>query len=136
MFLISYKTLISLHNDFITMLKKILVADDDESIVDALTWMLESYGYEVVSTYDGSRVAAAMLQIPALLVLDTWMSGIDGRDVCKAVKTNPLTSHIPVLMISASHEIRESALLAGADDFLAKPFEMHIFLDLVSTLCL
>ena len=115
-------------------LKKILLADDDEGIVDALSIILEVNGYAVEATLDGSRVTGMLADAPDLIILDTWMSGIDGRDVCREIKTNPSTSNIPVLMISASHEIRESALNAGADQFMEKPFEMHHLLKTVAAL--
>ena len=65
------------------------------------------------------------MELPDLLLLDIWMSGEDGRDICKKLKQSELTKNIPVIMVSASKDIKESALAAGADDFLAKPFEMN-----------
>lgn len=114
--------------------KKIFIADDDEAIVDATSLMLEMEGYEVSHTLNGAAVHAALLQRPDLLVLDIWMSGIDGRDVCRQVKADPATGDVPVLMISASREIRESALASGADDFLAKPFDMYELLHKINKL--
>ncbi len=113
---------------------KILLADDDEGIVDSITMMLEIVGYQVSSTYDGDKVIPGLQESPDLVILDTWMSGVDGREVCKAIKSNPATSHIPVLMISASHEIKESALAVGADQFISKPFEMNEFLSIIERL--
>ena len=104
--------------------KKILIADDDPGIVDAIEMMLEFEGYEVTSTPDGSTVLQLNDELPDLLLLDIWMSGEDGRDICKKLKSNEATRHLPILMISASRDIRESAMDSGADDFLAKPFEM------------
>jgi CheY-like chemotaxis protein len=62
------------------------------------------------------------------------MSGEDGRDICKKLKQDPLTKNIPVIMISASRDIKESAMEAGADDFLAKPFEMDDLLKKIEDL--
>jgi len=112
-----------------TTLQKIFIADDDEAIVDAISLMLEVMGYEVEYTLSGAKIAARMQSIPDLLLLDIWMSGIDGRDVCRQLKADPKTQNIPVLMISASRDIRESAMASGADDFLAKPFEMDMLLE-------
>jgi DNA-binding response OmpR family regulator len=53
------------------------------------------------------------------------MSGVDGRDICKYLKQQDDTKKIPILMLSASRDIEESAMQACADDFLAKPFEMN-----------
>lgn len=104
--------------------KKILVADDDPAILDAIKIILEMEGYEVGTTVDGETVAKMFEEQPHLLLLDIWMSGQDGRDICKALKAQDSTKHIPIIMVSASRDIKKSALEAGADDFLAKPFEL------------
>ncbi|MCX2573165.1 response regulator [Pedobacter sandarakinus] len=114
--------------------KKILIADDDEGIVDAVTMILEVMGYDVESTYDGGTVIEAVKNKPDLILLDIWMSGHDGRDICKALKNNPLYNQIPILMISASRDIKQSALDAGANDFMEKPFEMDSLLSKVDHL--
>ncbi len=113
------------------MAKKILVADDDPAIVEATTLILEEFGYNVDSTVDGRTVYALQKDLPDLLLLDIWMSGEDGRDICKHLKKAVATKHIPVIMISASRDIRQSAQEAGADDFLAKPFNMDELMEKV-----
>jgi DNA-binding response OmpR family regulator len=114
--------------------KRILIADDDAGIVDATSLILEVMGYEVSSTLDGSKVTEIIKDKPDLLLLDIWMSGIDGRDVCRQLKANEDTQDIPVLMISASRDIKDSALDSGANDFLEKPFEMDELLERVERL--
>ncbi len=114
--------------------KKIFIADDDEGIVDATTMILEIMGYEVGYTYNGSQVPDALKNKPDLLMLDIWMSGVDGRDICRQVKADPKTKDIPVLMISASRDIRDSALASGANDFLEKPFDMDVLMEKVKNL--
>lgn len=114
--------------------KKILIADDDEGIVDAVTMILEVMGYEVEYTYDGGTVIDAVKNKPDLILLDIWMSGYDGRDICRQLKSNPEYREIPVLMISASRDIKQSALDAGANDFMEKPFEMDSLLNKVDFL--
>ncbi|MEH3111976.1 response regulator [Pedobacter terrae] len=114
--------------------KKILIADDDEGIVDAITMILEVMGYDVEFTYDGGAVIDAVKNKPDLIMLDIWMSGYDGRDICKQLKNDPQFKGIPILMISASRDIRQSALDAGANDFMEKPFEMDSLLNRVEIL--
>lgn len=114
--------------------KKILIADDDPGIVDAIEMMLEFEGYDVTSTPDGSEVLKLENDLPDLLLLDIWMSGEDGRDICRKLKSDKATAHLPVLMISASRDIKQSAMDAGADDFLAKPFEMNALLQKIKNL--
>ncbi len=106
------------------LLKRVMIADDDAGILNAVQAMLEFGGYEVSSTYDGATILAMQDNFPDLLLLDIWMSGTDGRDVCKTLKNQNLTRDMPIIMISASTELEKSAKEAGADDFLEKPFDM------------
>ena len=103
---------------------KILVADDDPGIVDALQLVLEEADYEVQTTTDGSTVKKADQLLPDVILLDIWMSGEDGRDICRLLKSQKVTQNIPVIMISATSDLAQSAKAAGADDFLPKPFQM------------
>lgn len=109
--------------------KKIIVADDDPAILDAIRLMLEFEGYDVECFPNGNGLLEMDRNAPDLLLLDIWMSGTDGRDLCQQLKQQESTRDIPVIMISASHDIESSALAAGADDFLAKPFDINDLLD-------
>lgn len=111
-----------------------MIADDDPGIVDAIEMLLEFEGYQVTSTVDGADVLDLKDSLPDLLLLDIWMSGEDGRDICKKLKLQDTTKNLPVIMISASRDIKESAMAAGADDFLAKPFEMNELLNKIKKL--
>jgi DNA-binding response OmpR family regulator len=102
---------------------KIMIADDDAGIVDSISMILEFAGYDVSSTMNGATLLK-MESLPDLLLLDIWMSGVDGRDICRALKKNEATSKLPIVMISASKDIEASAKDAGANDFLPKPFDM------------
>ena len=109
--------------------KKILIADDDPGILDAIGIMLEFEGYEVQSASNSAALLSMENGLPDLLLLDIWMSGTDGRDVCRYLKQKESTRKIPIVMISASKDIENSAREVGADDFLAKPFEMDSLLE-------
>jgi DNA-binding response OmpR family regulator len=113
------------------MKKRILIADDDTAIIDALQVMFELEGYEVEISLDGETFYKAKQRQPDVILLDIWLSGRDGRDICRFLKKNKLTKHIPTLMISASSGVEKSAIAAGADDFISKPFEMDLLLDKV-----
>lgn len=106
-----------------------MIADDDPGILDAVEAMLEFGGYEVSSTPNGATVLDIKTDFPDLLLLDIWMSGTDGRDVCKQLKAQASTRDMPIIMISASTELEKSAKEAGADDFLEKPFDMDELLE-------
>lgn len=105
--------------------KRIVIADDDPTIVEATVLLLEEFDYEVKSTVDGNTIYSIKEPFPDLFLLDIWMSGQDGREICRYLKSSSQTEHIPVIMISASRNIERSAMEAGADDFLAKPFTMN-----------
>ena len=104
-----------------------MVADDDAGIVDAVVAMLEFEGYAVDTTLEGEAVLT-LNELPDLLLLDIWMSGTDGRNICRALRQQERTRHLPVIMFSASSKLKESAIAAGANDFLEKPFEFEALL--------
>ena len=112
--------------------KRITVADDDPGILDAVGMMLEMEGYVVNATLNGNTVLTSQNELPDIYVLDIWMSGSDGRELCKQLKSDEKTKHIPVILISASNDLKRSAETAGADDFLAKPFEIDALLEKVA----
>ena len=107
---------------------KVLIVDDDPAILDAVSLILEDEGYEVAAAVGGNIVRIAEQERPDIVLLDIRLSGQDGRDVCRALKTTPATAHVPVLMISANQQGAAYAQQAGADDYLAKPFELDDFL--------
>ncbi|MEP7252289.1 MAG: response regulator transcription factor [Ginsengibacter sp.] len=111
-------------------MKKILVADDDQGIVDVMQILLEDDGYEVITTLDGKKVKALCQQKPDLVFLDIWMSGVDGKTICQELKADISTRSIPVIMFSANRDTKEIALECGADDFILKPFEISDLLAL------
>lgn len=109
----------------------ITLADDDPGILDAVGMMLEMEGYTVWATPNGNNILHTET-LPDCYVLDIWMSGSDGRDLCRKLKADERTRHIPVILISASNDLERSAALAGADDFLAKPFEIDMLLQKIA----
>ena len=104
--------------------KNIMVIDDDPAILDSIGMLLEFEGYRVTVCSDAAGLLLMESELPDLLLLDIWMSGTDGRDICKQLKQKSSTKNIPVVLISASREIEKSAKQAGANDFLSKPFEL------------
>ena len=104
--------------------KKILIVDDDPGILDALTLFLEEVGYEVEATDDGTTLRAFPNGHPDLLLLDIWLSGWLGRDICIFLKSQEATKRLPIILVSANKDTESIAREAGADDFLTKPFEL------------
>jgi DNA-binding response OmpR family regulator len=111
--------------------KKILVTDDDPAILEVITLILEDAGYEVKTTDNGKTEKCAREFSPDLILLDIWMAGVDGRDICKSLKAQKKTTRIPIIMISANKDAEKIALVAGANGFIAKPFEMKHLLSMV-----
>ena len=101
-----------------------MIADDDPAIVDAIEMILSFEGYDVTSTVNGATIRDMKEELPDLLLLDIWMSGEDGKEICKKLKNQSYTKSIPIILISASRDLEKSALSAGADDFIEKPFQM------------
>lgn len=105
--------------------KKILVVDDDPDIVDFLHDLLELEGYTVKAT-----VRVDLLEklpngdVPDLILLDVFLSGRDGREIVRYLKNQEETRQIPVIMFSAHPGTEATVREAGADDFLAKPFDL------------
>ena len=104
----------------------VLCVDDNEDMRLMVREVLQSAGHETDLAADGlSALASIQEREPDLLVLDLVMPGMSGLDVCRAVKLNPFTARIPILMLTAQGDIKHkvAAFEAGADDYLAKPFE-------------
>jgi CheY-like chemotaxis protein len=105
--------------------KKLLVVDDEQDILEFLKVILEEEGYTVVTTDKDEYLEQLNNDIPPdLILLDMLLSGKDGREIVKYLKLQEKTKHIPIIMFSAHPNAKESARQAGADDFVAKPFEI------------
>ena len=114
------------------MRKRILVADDEPGIGDMLQLMLSDAGYEVEIEVDGQAVQQMAEPFPDLLLLDIRLSGMDGRTICRQLKSQAATHHLPIIILSAHKDTRQIARDAGADAFLVKPFDMEDLLALVA----
>jgi DNA-binding response OmpR family regulator len=117
------------------MSKRILAVDDDSDILDVLRIILEEEGYEVFTLANAKHVFDEVERNrPDLILLDVMLGGLDGRDICKALKEHLLFRDIPVVMISASHNLDTLLLSPGApDNFLAKPFDIDHLVEMVRT---
>ncbi len=113
------------------MRKKILVIDDDSDILEILGLLLTGEGYEVNMLTHGDSIFESIKDFqPDLLLLDVMLAGMDGRVICKNIKENQLTSLLPVILISGTHDLKNSLHLPGApNDFIAKPFDIGILLE-------
>jgi two-component system alkaline phosphatase synthesis response regulator PhoP len=105
--------------------KRILVVDDEIYIVHILEFSLSMEGYEVVTASDGEEALAKIEQeTPDLVVLDIMMPGMDGYEVCRAIRAEEETRELPVILLSAKGRSidQEAGMAVGADDYMVKPF--------------
>jgi two-component system phosphate regulon response regulator PhoB len=103
----------------------ILIIEDEEDIVDLVEYHLKHAGFSVLKALDGpSGLEIAKKNRPCLVILDLMLPGMDGKDICRALKSNPLTRSIPILMLTAKTEEvdRVIGFELGADDYVTKPF--------------
>jgi DNA-binding response OmpR family regulator len=105
--------------------RTVLVADDDEDILELVSFRLERAGYEVVTARDGAAaLATAQERLPDLAVLDVMMPGLNGYEVTQRLRADDATRDIPVILLTA--RVQEAdvnrGFEAGADDYLRKPF--------------
>ena len=105
---------------------KILVVDDEQSILELLEFNLKKNGYETLTAADG-REALQKAEGTDLILLDLMLPEIDGIEVCRRLKTAAKTADIPIIMLTAKAEEvdRIIGLEMGADDYVAKPFSMR-----------
>ena len=104
-------------------MKQIIVTDDDPSMRDIFQLILQRAGYLVTSYSNGDILLSNGFAPPDLFILDKQLSGMDGLDICRFLKSQESTKNIPVIMISASPYVAQLASDAGADDFIEKPFK-------------
>ena len=107
------------------MQQKILVVDDEADVLDMLVINLRAAGFLVVAVEDGaSALAKASSESPALIILDLMLPGMSGLEICKVLKGDSATRHIPIIMLTAKAEEVDKivGLELGADDYVTKPF--------------
>lgn len=115
-------------------MRKILAVDDDNDILDVIRIILEDEGYEVATLTNGKNIIDAISNIrPDLILLDVMLSGMDGREICKTIKANSNFNPIPIIMISASHNLQNYQNLPGAPNgFIPKPFDIDRLVNVVN----
>ncbi|HMJ00169.1 MAG TPA: response regulator [Gaiellaceae bacterium] len=115
----------------------VLIADDDEDILELLSFRLERAGYEIVQARNGDEALRLALDLhPALAVLDVMMPGLDGFEVTRELRRNAATSATPVILLTARAQATDIArgMAAGADDYVRKPFDARDLADRVDRL--
>ena len=106
-------------------MNKVLIVDDNSDILWVVETVLKRYGFEVLALPKGEDVIPnAKVFLPNLILLDVFLSGIDGIEVCNKLKNNPKTKDIPIIMFSAHTNFSDVKKFCKADDFISKPFDV------------
>ena len=116
---------------------KILVVEDEASLVEVLSYNLQREGYEVVVAKEGREgLRKAQMHLPDLIILDLMLPGISGLDICRELRASPRTSAISILMLTAKGEETDQVVgfAVGADDYVTKPFSVKVLLQRIKVL--
>ncbi len=116
---------------------KILIIEDDRSLVEILEYNLRQAGYEVHTASDGrDGLTQAQLQSPDVIILDIMLPVMDGLEVCRRLRADPRTSGILVLILTARSEESDELVgfSLGADDYVSKPFSVKILIERIKAL--
>lgn len=116
---------------------KVLVIEDDRSLVEVLSYNLQAAGYDVLVARDGQDgLLQAQLKLPDLILLDLMLPVVDGLEVCRRLKAEATTRTIPILMLTAKAEESDELIgfSLGADDYVTKPFSVKVLLERIKAL--
>ncbi len=106
--------------------KKILFIEDEPDQIRMISLRLEKSGYEVISSLEGEQgLKKAAAEKPDLILLDVIMPGMDGFEVARRLRKNPVTKHIPIIFTTAAgmDDVEQQCFTAGADDCIRKPYD-------------
>lgn len=114
-------------------MKKVLVLDDNSEVLLLIEILLDRYGFLVETVTHASLLEKKIKQFdPGLLIIDVNLVDGDGRIICRNLKSNPLTGHLPVILFSADPSVTAGIQDYGADGFITKPIDPKIFVDKVN----
>ncbi|PTS91660.1 response regulator [Pedobacter sp. HMWF019] len=115
------------------MTKTIFVLEDDHDISAVFDILLKNEGYTIESSSSFSELRTLLKrQVPDLFILDVMLPDANGIDICKDLKQKEITKDIPVIMMSANARSKQMSIQAGADDYIAKPFDIKEVVEKIS----
>lgn len=115
---------------------RVLVADDDQDILDLVTLVLTHFGYEVVGVVDGlAAIAAIEADPPKLAILDVMMPGMSGIEVLQRVRENDAIKHLYIILFSVitNESVVAAGLATGANEFIKKPVNLRELMHIVNS---
>lgn len=119
------------------MKHRVAVIEDDRDINELITYNLQKEGFEVIRSLDGGQgLFLIQKEKPELVILDLMLPGMDGLEICRALKQDERTKNIPIIMVTAKGEESDVVigLQLGADDYITKPFSVKVLLARVKTI--
>ena len=117
------------------MAKKILVADDEPDIVEALKIRFEIDGYEVIEAYNGEEcLEKAKKELPDLIIMDVTMPQMDGYEAVKEIKRDEAIKNIPIFMLTGKDQMEDIFRMEGVQEYIVKPYDYGALLGLVQKL--
>jgi len=111
--------------------EKVLVVEDEEAILELITFNLTKEGYQVRGVATGEEALMATRDwLPDVVLLDLMLPGVDGLEVCRVLKADPAISHVAIVMVTAKSEEADvvTGLELGADDYVTKPFSPRVLI--------
>jgi twitching motility two-component system response regulator PilG len=119
------------------MQKKILIVEDEESLLKLESILLTTKGYLVQGATTGlAALEAVAAEAPDLILLDIMLPELDGFEVCKRIKQNPETRHIPIIFLTAKKSLEDQSRCkeVGADRYITKPFKSAMVMEAIDQL--
>lgn len=112
--------------------KKVFIFDDNQELLELCTYILEEIGCEIKTSIVSDQPDIQVREfMPDIIFMDNWLPNISGIEATRILKANEQVKHIPVIYFSANNNVSDLAKEAGADDFLAKPFDIADLEDMV-----
>lgn len=112
----------------------ILLIDDDKDLLELMKRKLIKEGCVVNISQNGAKINEIIAdQTPDCILLDIHMIGVNGSDICKKLKSEDRTSNIPILLLSANHNIEKIAVICGADGYISKPMDISLFVEKIKS---
>ncbi|MBM3226979.1 MAG: response regulator [Candidatus Tectomicrobia bacterium] len=118
--------------------KVIMVVDDSQTVRNIMALIVHRLGHKSVRAASAMEGLTLLTELrPDLIFLDITLPGMDGLDVCKVIKNNKHTKQVPVIMLSGSEQVFDKVMgrLAGAADYITKPFEPETIRKCIDTYC-
>ena len=108
--------------------------DDDSDILSICTYILEELGWEVETRTNCNKILDLVKEVqPQVILMDNWIPDSGGMIATQTLKSHPEFKMIPIIYFSANHDIKNLSLLAGADTYLEKPFDISQFEEVINS---